>query len=53
MRNFFDENDVYTDVLFYAYANHKFQVIVRQDYYNDFVIELMRHHLLQSIEWAD
>ncbi|MGA8943172.1 MAG: hypothetical protein WB502_10705 [Thermoactinomyces sp.] len=53
VRNFFDENDVYTDVLFYAYADHKFQVIVRQDYYNDFIIELIRHHLLQSIEWVD
>lgn len=48
----FDDNRVFTDVLFYAHANHHYRVIVRKDYYNDFVIELMRHHLLQSVEWS-
>ncbi|MBA4603611.1 hypothetical protein H2C83_15170 [Thermoactinomyces sp. AMNI-1] len=52
VRNFFDENDVYTDVLFYVYTNHKYQVIVRQDYYNDFIIQLMKHRLLKSVEWT-
>ncbi|MNL64424.1 hypothetical protein D3C87_1886390 [compost metagenome] len=49
----FDSNTDYTDVLFYAYANHEYKVIVRQEHYNDFVIELFKARLLRSLEWAD
>jgi ssRNA-specific RNase YbeY (16S rRNA maturation enzyme) len=47
----FEENSVYTDVLFYPYENHRYQVIVRQDYYVDFVLELLKHQLLEKVEW--
>jgi hypothetical protein len=47
----FEDNQVYTDALFYLYPNHEYRVIVRKDYYNDFVLELMKHRLLQSVEW--
>ncbi|MCY9661993.1 hypothetical protein P5G65_33820 [Paenibacillus chondroitinus] len=49
----FEENQVYTDILFYIYANHEYQVIVRRDYYEDFVLELMKQRLLQSVSWAE
>ncbi|MNH94475.1 hypothetical protein D3C73_470960 [compost metagenome] len=49
----FDDNTDYMDVLFYAYANHEYKVIVRQEHYNDFVIELFKARLLRSLEWAD
>lgn len=49
----FDSNTDYTDVLFYAYANHEYKVIVRQEHYNDFVIELFKARLLRSLEWTD
>jgi hypothetical protein len=42
---------VYTDVLFYAYPDQTYKVIVRRDYYVEFVLELMKHKLLQSVEW--
>ncbi|WP_409300214.1 hypothetical protein [Peribacillus sp. SCS-155] len=47
----FDDNRVHTDVLFYVYPNHEYRVIVRHDYYTDFVLALMKHRLLQSVEW--
>lgn len=49
----FEENSVYTDVLFYIYANHEYRVIVRRDYYDDFVLELMKQRLLQSVKWTE
>lgn len=42
---------MYTVVLFYAYANHEYRVIVRRDYYVDFLLEMMKHRLLRSAEW--
>lgn len=53
VKKLFEDNEVYTDVLFYAYGNHEYRVIVRRDYYTDFVLALMKHHrLLQSVEWT-
>lgn len=46
----FDENDVYTDVLFYYYQD-KVRVIVRQDYYVDFILHLLKHRLARKAEW--
>jgi len=46
----FDENDVYTDVLFYYYQD-KVRVIVRQDYYVDFILHLMKYQLIRKTEW--
>jgi len=48
----FEDNDVHTDVLFYPYENHHYKVIVRIDYYADFILGLMKHHLLESVEWV-
>ncbi|WP_373231175.1 hypothetical protein [Cohnella sp.] len=47
----FEEDDVYTDVLFYAYKNHHYRVIVRLDYYVDFILALMKHRLLENVKW--
>ncbi|RAP73666.1 hypothetical protein [Paenibacillus montanisoli] len=47
----FDENDVITDVFFYVLLNHEYRVIVRRDFYADFVLEMMKQRLLQSVEW--
>ncbi|CAI6082950.1 hypothetical protein [Cohnella sp. JJ-181] len=52
VRQEFDENRVYTDVLFYHYPDHEYKIIVRKDYYVDFVLELMKQRLLQSVEWT-
>ncbi|MFC3802298.1 hypothetical protein [Cohnella sp. GCM10012308] len=53
VRQAFDENRVYTDVLFYHYPDREYKVIVRKDYYTDFVLELMKQRLLQSVEWTN
>lgn len=47
----FEENKVYTDVLFYAYENHRYKIIVRKDYYVPFMLELMKQRLLTKLEW--
>jgi hypothetical protein len=47
----FDHNHVMTDVLFYAYHDHKYQFIVRKDYYEAFILSLMKHHILTSVTW--
>ena len=52
IRDRFEDDDVYTDVLFYAYENHKARIIVRKDYYEDFILALMKHGLLTKVEWV-
>lgn len=53
IRHYFEENDIYTDVLFYIYKNHEYGAIVRQAYYVDFVLQLMKYGFLRSVEWKD
>ncbi|MDQ0193238.1 hypothetical protein [Paenibacillus wynnii] len=52
IQKFFEEDRVYTDVLFYAYENHRFRVIVRKDYYVDFILALMKYRLVESAVWS-
>ncbi|MDF2718435.1 MAG: hypothetical protein K0R28_5360 [Paenibacillus sp.] len=51
VQQYFEANHVHTDVLFYLYPGHKYRVIVRQDYYNDFLLELLKHRLLRVLRW--
>lgn len=51
MRNYFDHNDVLTDVLFYAHHNGEYQWIVRRDYYEAFVIRAFEYKLMTSLAW--
>jgi hypothetical protein len=53
VRAFFESDDVYTDVLFYTYPNHRYSAIVRPEFYADFVLQLMKHKLLIQVEWVD
>ncbi|QHW29829.1 hypothetical protein GZH47_02585 [Paenibacillus rhizovicinus] len=52
VRAFFDEDDVYTDVLFYAYPDQRYSVIVKPQYYTDFILQLMKQHVLLQVEWT-
>lgn len=47
----FESNDVITDVLVYTYSDHEYHVIVRKDYYGDFILQLMKYRLLTKVEW--
>ena len=53
IRAFFDENDIYTDVLFYAQHNEEYQWIVRKDFYVDFVTQMFKYRLVTWIAWED
>ncbi|WP_078502787.1 hypothetical protein [Paenibacillus selenitireducens] len=47
----FEENRVITDVLMYVYPHQTFEFIVRQDFYVDFILSLMKYQILQRITW--
>ncbi|AWB43281.1 hypothetical protein DCC85_02910 [Paenibacillus sp. CAA11] len=51
--DYFDRNNIYTDVLSYPYKDNEFKVIVRKEFYNDFLAELLKAGLLQSLKWED
>ncbi|WP_047154498.1 hypothetical protein [Aneurinibacillus tyrosinisolvens] len=51
VRSFFDHNKIHTDVLFYTLSNNTYQVIVREDYYTDFITTLFKYHLVLLIRW--
>lgn len=51
VKDFFDNNEIYTEALFYFCKNNEYRIIVRPDYYDDLILMLMRHQLLQKVEW--
>lgn len=52
VRDYFEENNILTDIHFYIHSNNKYQIIVRKDFYNDFLIQLFRQRLLDEIKWV-
>ncbi|PKR86827.1 hypothetical protein [Heyndrickxia camelliae] len=53
VRNFFERDKVYTDVLFYTLEDKKFQIIVRDDSYAVLLAALFRWQLVKKLEWID
>jgi adenine specific DNA methylase Mod len=53
LRDFYNSDNVYTDVLFYVHKDHEYQIIVRQDTYIDFLLSLFKYKFIQSISWND
>ncbi|WHY87595.1 hypothetical protein QNH39_07140 [Neobacillus novalis] len=51
VREFFEDNKILTDIHYYIHPNNKYQIIVRKDFYNEFLIQLFRQELLQEIKW--
>lgn len=51
IKSFFDQNDIYTDLLVYTHSDKHIQMIVRKDYYLDFILQLFKHQLLEEIRW--
>ncbi|BFT72329.1 hypothetical protein [Paenibacillus sp. P36] len=47
----FEANDVITDVLVYPYTNHEYRVVVRNDFYEDFILQLCKYQLVTKVEW--
>ncbi|OXS56968.1 hypothetical protein B1A99_19150 [Cohnella sp. CIP 111063] len=48
----YERNGVDTKVLFYANYDREYRAIVHRDHYAYFIIELMKHQLLRSVEWT-
>ncbi|QIZ06954.1 hypothetical protein HFZ78_09810 [Priestia megaterium] len=51
IREYFDENNILTDIHFYIHPNNRFQIIVRKDYYNEFLIQLFSQQIVKEIKW--
>ncbi|NHC39981.1 hypothetical protein G6549_08365 [Bacillus sp. MM2020_1] len=51
IREYFDENNILTDIHFYFHPNNRFQIIVRKDFYNEFLIQLFRQQIVEEIKW--
>lgn len=51
----FEDNDVYTDVLFYLNQDQErqYRIIVRKDFYTDFLLALLKFRILEGLEWAE
>jgi hypothetical protein len=52
VRDHFNANNIHTDVMFYVHADHEFNVIVRKDYYVDFILALFKYRLLNQVSWG-
>ncbi|HET7521771.1 MAG TPA: hypothetical protein VFJ73_00465 [Bacillales bacterium] len=53
VRERFENNDVFTDVMIYPHKDHVYQIIVREDYYIDFILELFKQKVLKSVSWTE
>ncbi|MEH7306581.1 hypothetical protein [Neobacillus drentensis] len=51
IREYFNSNTILTDIHIYIHPNNKIQIIVRKDFYNEFLIQLFRQQLVQEIKW--
>lgn len=53
VQRLFDDNEDYTDVLFYAYTDHTYKIIVRDEHVADFLAALFKARLIQSLAWTE
>jgi hypothetical protein len=51
IKEFFNENSIVTDILVYKHPNNHFQIIVRKDFYQDFILQLFKQQLIQELRW--
>jgi hypothetical protein len=53
VKEFFAENSITTDLLVYTHSDKRIQIIVRKDFYQDFILQLFKHHLLDEVKWEN
>jgi hypothetical protein len=51
IRDYFNANNIVTDAQVYIHPNNKYQIIVRKDFYYDFILQLFKHQLLLELKW--
>jgi hypothetical protein len=52
VREYFAENNILTDVHVYTLANNRYQLIVRKDFYLEFVFQLFKQKLVEEMKWV-
>jgi hypothetical protein len=52
IREYFDTNNILTDIHFYIHPNNRFQIIVRKDFYNEFIMQLFKQQIVEEIKWV-
>lgn len=52
IREYFNSNHIVSDVQVYIHPNNKYQIIVRKDFYYDFILQLFKQQLLLELKWA-
>lgn len=52
VRDYFENNKIYTDAMFYTRSDHSFQVIVKKDFYVDFILQLFKQKIIQKVYWS-
>lgn len=52
IQEYFNQNSITTDILIYSHPNNQLQVIVRRDFYDDFILQLFKHQLLLKLKWV-
>lgn len=50
--DYFENNTVLTDVFIFAYENHEYKIVVRKDFYVNFMVELFKNQLIEKLEWV-
>ena len=51
IRDYFNANNIVSDAQVYIHPNNKYQIIVRKDFYYDFVLQLFKQQLLLELKW--
>lgn len=52
LRQYFESDEVYTDILFYTYKDY-IQIIVKKESYLTFILGLFKWKLVNKIEWVE
>jgi hypothetical protein len=51
IRDYFSTNNIITDTLFYKHPNNHFQIIVRKDFYQEFILQLFKQQIIKELKW--
>jgi len=51
VHQYFDLNEVHTDALFFTNKDGSNQIIVKKDYYEDFILQLFKQQFLELVKW--
>ena len=51
VHQYLDLNEVHTDALFFTNKEGSNQIIVKKDYYEDFMLQLFKQQFLELVKW--